>query len=432
MSEATLADSVTNHYFDAFPTEAVATVSHLADAELLETAETLSTASLLTLLDGLSPARASALFARLGQTTRLEALTLVPPRVAIGLLVPLADAERAELLDAVPAGDRIELERLIAVPPDAVAWLMDRAVDTVQAHMTVAEALERVRTASLPRVQSVCLVDADGRLDGYVDMQDLALAEPGERLAAHAHPVEAMVGVTSPRETVVELVGRHRVDAVPIIDRNRRLMGVVRYERLFEAVEEAASVDIQKMVGGSDELALSSPWFAIRQRLPWLHINLLTAFLAAAVVGVFEDVIARITALAVLLPVVAGQSGNAGAQALAVTMRGLVLREIGTREWRLVLGKELVVGMANGVALAVTCGLGVYLWSSSIGLALVIALAMVLAMVSAGIAGALVPIALTRFSQDPATASSIILTTVTDVAGFLSFLGIAAMLSFLL
>ena len=100
--------------------------------------------------------------------------------------MPLADAERAELLDAVPAGDRIELERLIAVPPDAVAWLMDRAVDTVQAHMTVAAALERVRTASLPRVQSVCLVDADGRLDGYVDMQDLALAEPGERLAAHA------------------------------------------------------------------------------------------------------------------------------------------------------------------------------------------------------------------------------------------------------
>ena len=112
--------------------------------------------------------------------------------------------------------------------------------------------------------------------------------------------------------------------------------------------------------------------------------NLLTAFLAAAVVGVFEDIIARITALAILLPVVAGQSGNAGAQALAVTMRGLVLREIGMREWPLVLGKELVVGLANG-ALAVTCGLGVYLWSSSLGLALVIGLAMVLAMVAAAL-----------------------------------------------
>ena len=159
---------------------------------------------------------------------------------------------------------------------------------------------------------------------------------------------------------------------------------------------------------------------------------MLTAFLAAAVVGVFEDIIARITALAILLPVVAGQSGNAGAQALAVTMRGLVLREIGMREWPLVLGKELVVGLANGVALAVTCGLGVYLWSSSLGLALVIGLAMVLAMVAAGIAGALVPTTLMRLGQDPATASSIILTTVTDVAGFLSFLGIAAMLSSLL
>ena len=179
-------------------------------------------------------------------------------------------------------------------------------------------------------------------------------------------------------------VERRRVDAVPIVDTTRRLMGVVRHERVYEAVEEAASADIQKMVGGSDEQALSSPWFAVRQRLPWLHINLLTAFLAAAVVGVFEDIIARITALAILLPVVAGQSGNAGAQALAVTMRGLVLREIGMREWPLVLGKELVVGLANG-ALAVTCGLGVYLWSSSLGLALVIGLAMVLAMVAAAL-----------------------------------------------
>jgi magnesium transporter len=134
----------------------------------------------------------------------------------------------------------------------------------------------------------------------------------------------------------------------------------------------------------------------------------------------------------VLLPVVAGQSGNAGAQALAVTIRGLALKEIGLRDWRKVLGKELLAGSANGVALALTCGLGVFVWSGSTGLALVIATAMVLSMVAAGIAGALVPILLTRFGQDPATASSIILTTVTDVAGFFSFLGTATLLAFML
>jgi magnesium transporter len=165
----------------------------------------------------------------------------------------------------------------------------------------------------------------------------------------------------------------------------------------------------------------------VKKRLPWLQINLLTAFLAAAVVGVFESTIAKFTALAVLLPVVAGQSGNAGAQALAVTMRGLVLREISLRHWPAMVWKESATGLVNGLAVALTCGLGVYVWSGSLGLVYIIAIAMVVSMVAAGLAGALVPILLRRFGQDPATASSIILTTVTDVVGFFSFLGVATL-----
>jgi magnesium transporter len=147
------------------------------------------------------------------------------------------------------------------------------------------------------------------------------------------------------------------------------------------------------------------------------------------VVGIFEDTIARFTALAVLLPVVAGQSGNAGAQALAVTMRGLALREIGLRHWLRVTTKESVVGLLNGIGIAATTAIGVYVWSGNYGLSLVIAVSMVLSMVAAGIAGALVPIGLKRVGQDPATSSSIILTTVTDIAGFFSFLGIATALA---
>ena len=191
--------------------------------------------------------------------------------------------------------------------------------------------------------------------------------------------------------------------------------------------------DMQTMVGASkDERALSSPLFAVRKRLPWLQINLLTAFMAAAVVGLFEGTIAKFTALAVLLPVVAGQSGNAGAQALAVTMRGLALREISIRQWARVTIKEVNVGLINGIAVAITCGLGVYIWSGSFGLVIVIAISMVMAMVAAGFAGAVVPIVLTRLGQDPAQSSSIVLTTVTDIAGFFSFLGIATLLSSML
>jgi magnesium transporter len=220
---------------------------------------------------------------------------------------------------------------------------------------------------------------------------------------------------------------------LPVVSHTGRLLGVIQQAALLSAIEQETSLDLQTMVGASaDERALSPATFAVRKRLPWLQINLLTAFLAAAVVGSFESLIAKFTALAVLLPVVAGQSGNAGAQALAVTMRGLVLREISLRHWPKVVGKEAFTGLVNGLAVAATTALGVYVWSRSIGLVLIISVAMVISMVAAGLAGALVPILLRRFGQDPATASSIILTTVTDVVGFFSFLGTATLLAPLL
>jgi magnesium transporter len=187
------------------------------------------------------------------------------------------------------------------------------------------------------------------------------------------------------------------------------------------------------MVGaGKDERALSSAWFSVRKRHPWLQINLLTAFVAAAVVGVFESTIAQFTALAVLLPVVAGQSGNSGSQALAVTMRGLALREIGVNGWQRVLRKEAAAGLLNGIGISAVTALGVYVWSGSPGLSAVISIAMVASMVIAGMSGALIPITMARFGQDPATSSTIVLTTITDVVGFFTFLGTAHSLSFLL
>jgi magnesium transporter len=259
------------------------------------------------------------------------------------------------------------------------------------------------------------------------------IAEPTDLLAEIARPPAATVSPFDDREEVAEKLRDFHLDVLPVIDIHERLIGAIRHEALLKTLEEAASVDIQMMVGaGREERALSPPQFAVRKRLPWLQINLATAFLAAAVVGLFESTIAQFTALAVLLPVVAGQSGNAGAQALAVTMRGLALREISTRHWFRVLFKEMNVGIVNGLAIAATTGIGVLLWSRSTGLALVISVSMVLSMVIAGIAGSVIPIALTRLGQDPAQSSTIVLTTVTDVAGFMSFLGVATLLSALL
>ena len=229
---------------------------------------------------------------------------------------------------------------------------------------------------------------------------------------------------------MIEKFEGYRCQAIPVLDAHQQILGFIRFFDVYQSTKEDLASDIQTMVGVSkDERALSSSWFAFKKRMPWLQINLLTAFAAAAVVGSFEGLISEITALAILLPVAAGQSGNAGAQALAVTMRGLTLREITTKQWRKVLIKEMTTGLLNGLAIASTCSIAVFFWSQSVGLAMVIGLAMISSLLIAGSAGAVVPIALKKFGMDPAQSSSIVLTTITDIAGFMSFLGIALLLS---
>ncbi len=355
------------------------------------------------------------------------------PALAVALLVRLEPEQRQHCLSLLDPQIGAELARLMDYPADSAGQLMDPRVVVLRAELTAQEALTRLRSLKRRDVHEFFLIDDEGRLEGRVRIQELALAEPGALLATMRHQIPAVVNDIAPREEVVELLERSDITDLPVVDFSGRLVGVIRQSALVSAMQEEASLDIQTMVGVSkDERALSPASFAVIKRLPWLQINLLTAFLAAAVVGLFEDTIAKFTALAVLLPVVAGQSGNAGAQALAVTMRGLMLREISLRHWPKVVLKEVSVGFINGIAIAATTAIGVYIWSRSFGLVVVIVSAMVISMVAAGFAGALVPITLRRLGQDPAQSSSIILTTVTDIVGFFSFLGIATALSGLL
>jgi magnesium transporter len=371
--------------------------------------------------------------------------TELPEQRAAALLAELEPARSAALLNRLDRGEReryskllspqvsAEINALMVYRPDSAGQLMDSRVPAFRGELTAHEALARLRLTKWRGLRELYLVDEEGRLDGRVDIQDLALADPEQTLARIARKIVDAVQDTAPRVDVVEKMQRDTITDLPVIDLDGRLVGVIRQAKLASAVQQETTLDIQTMVGASrDERALSPAIFSVTKRLPWLQINLLTAFLAASVVGLFESTIAKYTALAVLMPVVAGQSGNAGAQTLAVTMRGLVLREISLRHWPKVLFKEFKVGLLNGLAVAATTALGVYIWSKSFGLVLVIASAMVISMVAAGFAGALVPITLQRFGFDIAQSSSIILTTVTDVVGFSSFLGIATLLSSML
>jgi len=381
----------------------------------------------------LLPETGARLLARLPDATANALLTELPPNEAVQLIGHFPAEERARRLDGLDPAIRAELEMLMTFPERSAGRLMDPRVDAFRGAMTVAAAVRSLKEKRMKTARSLYIVDSDKRLLGRVFLQDLAIAKQQQRLEELMQPIAAAVEPIATQEEVTESLNNQKLIDLPVIRFDGVLLGVVTHANLVRAVQEEASTDIQTMVGASkDERALSGSIFSVRKRMPWLQINLMTAFLAAAVVGIFESTIAQFTALAVLLPVVAGQSGNAGAQALAVTMRGLALREITARDWFRVTRKEVEVGLFNGLAIAVTCGLGVYLWSGSPGLVLVISISMVLAMVVAGFAGAIVPVALVKLKQDPAQSSSIVLTTITDVAGFFSFLGIATVLSRLL
>ena len=381
----------------------------------------------------LAPDVARAVLERLPDSVAAQLLAESEPAASVAVLAQLDAAERRRRLDQLDAQVARELAELASYPEESAGRLMDPRVSPLRAGSSVADALSRLRAIPRSGLRELFVVDDEGRLAGRVDIQDLAVTEPSASLREITRGVIAAVKDLDPREDVVAALQHHPITTLPVLNHAGRFLGVIRQPELVAALEKEASLDIQTMVGASrDERALSGPGFAVRKRLPWLQINLITAFLAAAVVGLFEGTIAKVTALAVLLPVVAGQSGNAGAQALAVTMRGLVLREISLRHWPRVLAKEAAAGLLNGLAVAATTALGVYVWSRSLGLVMVISISMVISMVAAGIAGAMVPVLLHRFGQDPATASSIILTTVTDVVGFFSFLGIATLFASML
>lgn len=427
---ASVSQRLARRYLRDHPASAAQRIEAMPLATALDEIAGTAPPALLTVWPRLGAERGADLLARLPDALARDLLDGLLPTDAVRFLGALEAADGARLLALLAADAAAQLRELMTYPDDTAGRLMDTRVRTFRPDFTAAAALDQLRQSPGAALRSLFIVDDANRLSGQVPIQQLALAQPATPLSDLAQPITAAVNALDPRDEVVEIVEKHRLTDLPVVDLDGRLIGLIRHDMLVQALQEEAAADLGVMVGVSPrERALSTPWFAVTRRLPWLQINLLTAFLAASVVGLFENTIAQFTALAVLLPVVAGQSGNAGAQALAVTMRGLALREVTARQWFAVMSKEVGVGLVNGLAVAATCSIAVWFWSGSLGLVLVIGSAMVLAMVVAGFAGAVVPMILTRLGQDPAQSSSIILTTVTDVAGFFAFLGIATLLS---
>jgi len=411
------------------PEEAARAIERLPAAAAARQLQQVRPVHAAAVLERLTPEAAAKALARMADDRVARVLAIMDPGRAVTLLEWLDAQTRERYLALADPSVAAELRELAGYPVDSAGRLMDPRATMLPAEATAREALARMRADRRRSDGEFFVVDEAGQLAGAVALQDVAVAPLAEPVGRLARPVSSVLAMATRAEVMDRLAGGG-FTSLPVVAVDGRLVGVIRPETLVSVAQEEAGGDMQAMVGVSrDERALSKVSFAVARRLPWLHINLATAFLAAAVVGLFEDTIARFSALAVLLPVVAGQSGNTGAQALAVTMRGLAMREVRARQWLRITLKEGRVALINGVAVAVTTSAGVYLWSRSLGLSVVIGLAMVISMLAAGLAGAVIPIVLTASGQDPAQASSIILTTVTDVVGFLSFLGLATMLA---
>ena len=416
-------------YFRQFPEEAALTLESFPEEKILAYLSAMPAATAREVFSRLNPEIASELILKMEEGVFIQLFSNINTHLGARLLSRLNEKDIQHRLSLLSDLLAREMREFMTYQPDSAGYLMETTVTTFHADNSVQDVLERIRKLGDRRITTVYILNESGVLLGRVPLQIIAISQPRDKLSKLIQSVTAVNAMAS-REEVLQVMEQEKMLQIPVIDVHNHLLGIIRNDALFNATKQELTEDLAAMFGaGREERALSKVSFAVRKRLPWLQVNLATAFLASMVVGFFEATIAKITILAVFLPVVAGQSGNTGSQALAVTMRGLALREVRISQWFKVAKKEILVGLINGFAIALTTGTIVFFWASSLGIAIVIGISMVVSMVIAGFSGAAIPMALKAMGQDPATSSSIVLTTVTDICGFLSFLGLATALA---
>ena len=358
----------------------------------------------------------------------VEMMPHLDPQFLSSILMRLPKESRERMSQHISGKLKGQVSELLEYPEGSIGRTMTVDFVALKNDSRVDEAIEKIRLLAKRRFpfSYVYIVDDDSRLIGVLNMRDLMLANPDQTLEEISRKeLFAMHCFTDKQDAAAELAKR-KFFAAPVVDSENHILGIVKAERMIQGVQEETTKDIQRMFGaGADERVFSNISFSIKKRLPWLHINLVTAFMAAGVVAMFEGIIAKMTILAVFLPVVAGQGGNAGAQSLAVVMRGIVMREIPKDKTIPLILKEGRIGAINGVVIGLVTALVAWAWNGNPFLGLVIGLGMLVNLIFAGISGASIPLIMKKVGVDPAQSSSIILTTVTDVIGFLAFLGFA-------
>jgi magnesium transporter len=349
---------------------------------------------------------------------------------AVYILEDLPKEEQAEILDQLSPPERAELARGLDYPEGSAGRRMQTEFIAVPPTWTVGQTIDYMReTADLPeRFFELYGVDEAGKFLGAVPLDRLMRSKRPISMSELMEPERNVVRADDDQEEVARRFERYNLVAAPVIDANERMVGVITFDDIVDVIEEEAEEDIKALGGVKGEEELSdSVWTIAKSRFNWLLVNLATAFLASSVLGLFEGELQKMVALAVLAPIVASQGGNAATQTMTVAVRALATRDLSdANAWR-VISREAAVGLLNGFAFAAITGVIAYAWFKVPGLGIVIGLAMVCNMIAAAMAGILIPLVIERFRFDPAVASGVFVTTVTDVVGFFSFLGIATL-----
>ncbi len=430
MAAQPITTSFIRKFFELDPADAAHNLEALGEDGALFILKKVPSPLAARAFDYLEPHFASQLLQKLEMTDAVDILGRMTMNRAAEVVLNLGEENRTVFLATLDADSASKIRMLVTFPEDTAGRMMSHDFLAFRSDLKVKESIRRLRSMARKKVpvSYVYVTDTANRLTGVLNMRDLLLADEDGEISAVMVQDIFTVNAKTDREEVARLAAHRKFLAIPVVDDEGRLLGTIKMDELVEAAQEEATEDIQKMFGaGGDEKVFSPLWFSVKKRLGWLHVNLATAFLAASVVSLFQDVIARVAILAVFLPIVAGQGGNAGAQSLAVVMRGLVLHEVEPRMAWKVIFKEGLLGMLNGIIIGLVTAAGAVLWHGNPWLGLVIGCAMVINMVAAGISGAAIPMFMKSIGWDPAQSSSIIQTTVTDVVGFFAFLGLATL-----
>ena len=349
---------------------------------------------------------------------------------AVAILEDLPKDEQREILEQLPPHERVALARSLLYPENSAGRRMQTEFIAVAPAWTVGQAIDYMReTPDLPdRFWELYVVDAEHKLKGTVALDRVLRTKRPVPMADLLDEELHRVRVTDDQEDVARLFERYDLVSAPVVDESDRLVGVITFDDIVDVIEEEAEEDIKALGGVRREEELSDPvWAIARGRFNWLLVNLATAFLASSVLGLFEGQLQKMVALAVLAPIVASQGGNAASQTMTVVVRALAVRELSSANvWRTIL-REVLVGFVNGLAFAVITAVAAVAWFKMPQLGIVIGLAMLCNLVAGALGGILIPLALDRSGADPAVSSGVFVTTVTDVVGFFSFLGIATL-----